>query len=128
VNDPAPETVSGIRENLGAIAHVTGEDVIPREVQHRRDLDTLADMLNRLGPFPALRIYFSRAGGRGRSPAPLARVPQTARSSMPVSGRTACQLRHSVLTYVSMAKMSFFQAGSAHGQDQHCTGFGLWLF
>lgn len=29
----------------GAIARVTGTDVIPREVQHRRDLDTLADML-----------------------------------------------------------------------------------
>lgn len=29
----------------GAIARVTGEDVIPEEVQHRRDLDTLADML-----------------------------------------------------------------------------------
>jgi hypothetical protein len=29
----------------GAIARVTGEDVIPREVQHRRDLDTLADKL-----------------------------------------------------------------------------------
>jgi hypothetical protein len=29
----------------GAIARVTGEDVIPQEVQHRRDLDTLADML-----------------------------------------------------------------------------------
>jgi len=28
----------------GAIARVTGEDVIPQEVQHRRDLDTLADM------------------------------------------------------------------------------------
>ena len=25
----------------GAVARVTGEDVIPREVQHRRDLDTL---------------------------------------------------------------------------------------
>ena len=32
----------------GAIARVTGEDVIPREVEHRRDLDTL----NRLRPSP----------------------------------------------------------------------------
>ncbi len=32
----------------GAIARVTGEDVIPKEVQHRRDLDTLADMLQYL--------------------------------------------------------------------------------
>jgi hypothetical protein len=45
----------------GAIARVTGEDVIPKEVQHRRDLDTLADMLNRPGPFPAPHTYFSRA-------------------------------------------------------------------
>jgi hypothetical protein len=29
----------------GTVARVTGEDVIPREVQHRRDLDTLTDML-----------------------------------------------------------------------------------
>jgi hypothetical protein len=29
----------------GAIARVTGEDVVPREIQHRRDLDTLTDML-----------------------------------------------------------------------------------
>jgi hypothetical protein len=35
-----------------AIARVTGEDAIPKEVQHRRDLDTLADMLNRPGDFP----------------------------------------------------------------------------
>ncbi len=32
----------------GAIARVTGEEVIPEEVQHRRDLDTLADMLQYL--------------------------------------------------------------------------------
>ena len=32
----------------GTIARVTGEDVIPQEVQHRRDLDTLADMLEYL--------------------------------------------------------------------------------
>jgi hypothetical protein len=36
----------------GAIARVTGEDVIPKEVQHRRDLDTLTDMLTRLRPSP----------------------------------------------------------------------------
>lgn len=41
----------------GAVARVTGEDVIPEEVQHRRDLDTLTG----LGPFPALHIYPSRA-------------------------------------------------------------------
>ncbi len=29
----------------GAVARVTGEDAIPEEVVHRRDLDTLADML-----------------------------------------------------------------------------------
>lgn len=29
----------------GTVARVTGEDIIPGEVQHRRDLDTLADML-----------------------------------------------------------------------------------
>ena len=29
----------------GVIERMTGENLIPREVQHRRDLDTLADML-----------------------------------------------------------------------------------
>jgi hypothetical protein len=29
----------------GIVARATGEDVIPEEVRHRRDLDTLADML-----------------------------------------------------------------------------------
>jgi hypothetical protein len=44
----------------GAIAWVTGEDVIPEEVQHRRDLDTLT----RLGPFSAPHnISLPRAGG-----------------------------------------------------------------
>jgi hypothetical protein len=39
---------------------VTGEDVIPQEVQHRRDLDTLT----RLAPFPAPHnISLPRAGG-----------------------------------------------------------------
>lgn len=37
----------------GAIARVTGEDVIPGEVQHRRDLDTLADIKNQVPPRPA---------------------------------------------------------------------------
>jgi hypothetical protein len=32
----------------GAIAKVTGADVIPREVEHRRDLDTMVDMLSYL--------------------------------------------------------------------------------
>ncbi|HLJ79790.1 MAG TPA: hypothetical protein VKT75_20405 [Acidobacteriaceae bacterium] len=32
----------------GAVSRVTGENIIPSEVQHRRDLDTLADMLNYL--------------------------------------------------------------------------------
>jgi hypothetical protein len=35
----------------GAIARVTGEDAIPKEVQHCRDLDTMADMLKRPGDF-----------------------------------------------------------------------------
>ena len=49
----------------GAIARVTGEDVIPEEVQHRRDLDTLT----RLGPFPAPHnISMPRAGGRPARP------------------------------------------------------------
>jgi hypothetical protein len=29
----------------GAVARATGQDIIPEEVRHRRDLDTLADML-----------------------------------------------------------------------------------
>jgi len=32
----------------GAIARFTGADIIPDEVEHRRDLDTLADMLSYL--------------------------------------------------------------------------------
>ncbi|HEV2279225.1 MAG TPA: hypothetical protein VGS02_13670 [Acidobacteriaceae bacterium] len=32
----------------GAVSRVTGENIIPAEVRHRRDLDTLADMLNYL--------------------------------------------------------------------------------
>ncbi len=32
----------------GAVARLTGADIIPEEVQHRRDLDILADMLNYL--------------------------------------------------------------------------------
>jgi hypothetical protein len=44
----------------GAIGRVTGEDVIPEEVQHRRDLDTLTG----LGPFLAPHnISLPRAGG-----------------------------------------------------------------
>lgn len=39
----------------GAVARATGEDVIPREIQHRRDLDTLADMLKRPRPAPLPR-------------------------------------------------------------------------
>lgn len=50
----------------GAIARVTGEDVILEEVQHRRDLDTLTG----LGPFPAQHIYIPPARGRGTNPPP----------------------------------------------------------
>jgi hypothetical protein len=32
----------------GAVARVTGADIIPAEVEHKRDLDTLADMLSYL--------------------------------------------------------------------------------
>jgi hypothetical protein len=32
----------------GTIARLTGQDIIPSEVQHRRDLDTLADVMNYL--------------------------------------------------------------------------------
>lgn len=32
----------------GAVSRVTGENITPSEVRHRRDLDTLADMLNYL--------------------------------------------------------------------------------
>ena len=56
----------------GAIARVTGEDVIPEEVQHRRDLDTLTG----LGPFPAPHIYIPpRARGTGLLRAPGQRSP-----------------------------------------------------
>jgi hypothetical protein len=34
----------------GGNGRMTGEDAIPTEAQHRRDLDTLADMLKRLRP------------------------------------------------------------------------------
>jgi hypothetical protein len=39
----------------GAVARVTGEDIIPGEIQHRRDLDTLANMLKRPRPAPLPR-------------------------------------------------------------------------
>jgi len=32
----------------GAVARITGADIVPAEVEHRRDLDTLADMLKYL--------------------------------------------------------------------------------
>jgi hypothetical protein len=41
----------------GAIVRVTGEDVIPEEIRHRRDLDTPTG----LGPFPAPHNIISRA-------------------------------------------------------------------
>ena len=88
----------------GAIARVTGEDVIPQEVQHRRDLDTLADMLEFLraeaqaGRDTDMETYIhtystrslpraaqhipARAGGP-RNPAPGA-VPSEAGHSVPV--------------------------------------------
>ncbi len=41
----------------GAIARVTGEDVIPDEVQHHLDLDTLADMLEYLRAETRMAIW-----------------------------------------------------------------------
>ena len=38
----------------GAIGRVTGAEVIPDEVQHRRDLDTLTDMLSWMRDFRGL--------------------------------------------------------------------------
>jgi hypothetical protein len=32
----------------GAVARVTGADIIPAEVEHKRDLDTMADELSYL--------------------------------------------------------------------------------
>jgi hypothetical protein len=58
----------------GAVARVTGEDAIPKEVQHRRDLDTLADMLKRPGPsrlparLPPLRSAPAKPAGRPANP------------------------------------------------------------
>jgi hypothetical protein len=54
---------------------VTGGDVIPEEVQHRRDLDTLADMLKRPGPsrlparLPPSRSASAQPAGRPANPA-----------------------------------------------------------
>lgn len=59
----------------GAVARATGEDIIPEEVQHRRDLDTLTDMLMGLGPFPGPHTYFSRP--RPGRTGPPARSPST---------------------------------------------------
>jgi hypothetical protein len=68
----------------GAIARVTGEDVIPKEVQHRRDLDTLADMLNRLGLSLAPHTtFFARAG----------RIPEPRRRRGSFSDRAPNQAR-----------------------------------
>ncbi|MGB8030393.1 MAG: hypothetical protein WCF30_12110 [Terracidiphilus sp.] len=47
----------------GAIGRVTGTELIPGEVEHRRDLDTLTDMLTTPGAFPAGTHKISRAGG-----------------------------------------------------------------
>ena len=63
----------------GAIARITGGDVIPGEVQHRPDMDTLTDMLMGLGPFPAPHTYFRARQGRTGLSGP-ARVPVTALS------------------------------------------------
>jgi hypothetical protein len=52
----------------GAVARVTGQDWIPREVEHRRDLDILADMLNYLA-----RCWLTA----GETAAEFRRVPQT---------------------------------------------------
>ena len=38
----------------GTIARLTGQNIIPSEVQHRRDLDTLADRAETPGPAPFL--------------------------------------------------------------------------
>lgn len=62
----------------GAIARVTGEDVIPEETQHRRDLDTLTDMLTYLRSLsqaesdPEHRGRIIRKTRSRPAPAPLA--------------------------------------------------------
>jgi hypothetical protein len=38
----------------GTAERLTGENVLPAEVEHRRDLDTLADMTKTPGPSPLL--------------------------------------------------------------------------
>jgi hypothetical protein len=57
----------------GTVERMTGQNVIPVEVQHRRDLDTLTDMMTYLralreaarpGPFPPAEHKIPRAGGR----------------------------------------------------------------
>ncbi len=52
----------------GAIGRVTGTEVIPYEVEHRRDLDTLTDMTTTLGSSPLGAYKFPRA--RAGSPVP----------------------------------------------------------
>lgn len=48
----------------GAVARVTGADIIPAEVEHKRDLDTLTDQLS----------YCDRLADSGRSVAEFGRV------------------------------------------------------
>jgi hypothetical protein len=56
----------------GTVERLTGQNIIPAEVEHRRDLDTMADMMTylralnqatRLGPFPPA-THKTRARGR----------------------------------------------------------------
>lgn len=56
----------------GAVARVTGADVLPAEVEHRRDLDTLADMLSYLRD---LRLAAENPDKRGRYTSQPRRTP-----------------------------------------------------
>jgi hypothetical protein len=85
----------------GTAERLTGQDVIPAEVRHRRDLDTLADMMTYLRGLrevyqtrslpPAAHIKLARGGRERRRPGQgsLSRsLLSCRRASACVDGRT----------------------------------------
>ena len=71
----------------GAVARITGEDVIPEEVQHRRDLDTLVDMLQFLrAEGQAGRERHGKAAGTRSLPRRVQRFPARGGEGRPELG------------------------------------------
>jgi hypothetical protein len=85
----------------GAIARVTGEDIISEEVQHRGNLDTLTGP----GPFPAPHnISLPRAG---EGPPSLSRAPLSSAHPQPAAHRPSllsinCTLYAGILRALSI--------------------------